>query len=300
MKPILLVLAAGMGSRYGGLKQIDPVGPFGETILDYSVYDAIKAGFGKIIFVIRQDIRKEFDLNVGQKFKSFIDIDYVFQELNKIPTPFTLPEERIKPWGTGHAILCASDKISEPFAVINADDFYGFNAFLKMAEFLIKVEEENCLNLAMIGYKLANTLSEFGTVARGVCKCSGNQKLVDILEITGIEKIKERIICKMGDIEHEFIGDEPVSMNFWGFTPGIFKRLNDKFSFFLKNNIKNSKSEFYIPFAIDELIKSKEAEVTVIKTDEKWFGVTYKEDKPVVIDSITKLIRDGKYPEKLF
>lgn len=300
MNPTLLVLAAGMGSRYGGLKQIDPVGPFGETILDYSVYDAIKAGFGKIIFVIRKDISKEFDSNVGKKFRGFIDIDYVFQELNKLPISFSLPKDRAKPWGTGHAILCASEKIEEPFAVINADDFYGFNAFSEIAKFLTKVKESNCLNLSMVAYKLSNTLSEFGTVARGVCKCDVNQKLADIVEITGIEKLKERIIYKIDGIEYEFKGDEPVSMNLWGFTPGIFKKLDEKFKIFLEKNIANLKSEFYIPFAVDELIKSNEAEVTVIKTDEKWFGVTYKEDKAIVVDSIAKLIKSGRYPEKLF
>lgn len=298
MKPTLVVLAAGMGSRYGGLKQIDPVGPNKESILDYSVYDAIRAGFGKLIFVIRRDIEKVFKENIGYLFEKYIDVEYVFQELDNLPEGFQKPAERAKPWGTGHAILCAKDYVKTPFAVINSDDFYGSESFRIMADYLSKQNEKQ--KYCMVGFVLQNTLSKFGSVSRGVCSTDNNDNLLNISEYKNIKEDNGKVVGFKDDQQVEFSGQEIVSMNMWGFTLDIFEYLESFFRDFLEKNINKEKSEFYIPFVIDELIKSNEVQVKVLKTNDSWFGITYKEDKKDVIRKINELVEKGVYPEKLF
>ena len=299
MKPTLLILAAGMGSRYGGLKQIEPVGPNGETIIEYSVYDAIRAGFGKVVFVIRDSFAKDFKLRFESKLAGKIEIEYVYQEINKLPFGFVLPEDREKPWGTGHAVLMASEVINEPFAVINADDFYGSAAYQVMADFLTGQKDEN--SYSMVGYQLNNTLSDFGTVSRGICMTGKNDILTKITETHKIRKEGDTIIYESDDKEIiEMTGYETVSMNFWGFNPSVFKNIESLFIEFLKTNINEPKSEFYIPFAVFDMIKSGQSKVQVLKADSPWFGVTYQEDKPQVIENIQKLTDQGVYPEKLW
>jgi UTP-glucose-1-phosphate uridylyltransferase len=303
MKPTLLVLAAGMGSRYGGLKQIDPIGPAGETIIDYSIYDALKAGFGKVVFVIRREIETDFREVFLSKFANVIPIEYVFQELDKIPSGISIPEGRTKPWGTGHAILMASEVIHEPFAVINADDFYGADAYRKMASFLSSLEEKHQseLECAMVGYLLRNTMSEYGAVSRGVCRLDQNNNLQGVTECTNIEFTHGGIAYKDKYDALVFLeGDTLVSMNFWGFMPSFFKHLSDQFTTFIQENYNQHKAEFYIPSVVDKLIKDENAMVKVLKSADQWFGVTYKEDKPLVIQKINQLIRSGIYPENLW
>jgi len=303
MKPTLLVLAAGMGSRYGGLKQLDPVGPSGEIIIDFSIYDAIQAGFGKVVFLIRKDIEEAFRETIGTRYEGKIEIDYAFQGVNDIPEGFTVPEERGKPWGTGHAVLVAEDVINEPFAVINADDFYGRTGFKLMADYLSsqKTEQSESANFAMVGFILNNTLSEHGTVSRGVCTTDSNDLLQNVTEITKIAKCAggAKNLAEGEEIT-DMTGEEIVSMNMWGFTPEIFPELKKQFIKFLEKEINTPKSEFFIPFAVDTMIKKKFATVKVLKSTDSWFGVTYKEDKPVVVASIQKLINAGVYPTKLF
>ena len=300
MKPTLFVLAAGMGSRYGGLKQLDGLGPNGETIMDYSIYDAIRAGFGKIVFVIRKSFEDDFKSVVINKFKDLIDTDIVFQEISKVPEGLAYNPEREKPWGTNHAVLMGKEAINEPFAVINADDFYGKESFAVLADFLNSVEgkkNEYC----MVGYHVGNTLSESGAVSRGVCVVDENQLLLNVVERTHIEEKSGQIVFL--DEKNEEITlkpNTPVSMNMWGFTPDYFDYSLEYFKEFLAENGQKLKSEFYIPLAVNNLIVQKKVTCKVLDTPSKWFGVTYAEDRPQVVLKINELIRKGVYPEKLF
>jgi dTDP-glucose pyrophosphorylase len=300
MKPTLLVLAAGIGSRYGGLKQIDPVGPAGETIIDYCIFDAIRAGFGKVVFVIRRDIEKDFKEAVTSKFQSRIAIEYAFQELDKLPAGFSVPAGRKKPWGTGHAILMAADMIREPFAMINADDFYGTESFRVVSQYLQTVSPDSNA-YSMVGFILRNTLSENGTVARGICRVDANRKLTNIVEMLKIEKAGSAA----RNIEDAakpvaLSADEFCSMNMWGFTPTLFNHLRDEFPKFLKEFGQQEKSEFLIPSVVNTLVQAGKASVEVLPTASHWFGVTYKEDRPAVIASIRALIDKGDYPARLW
>jgi NDP-sugar pyrophosphorylase family protein len=292
--PILLILAAGMGSRYGGLKQLDTVGPSGETILDYSIYDALSAGFTKIVFVIRRDIEEAFKATVGARYESMVEVDYVYQELDALPEGFSRPEGRTKPWGTGHAILVARDAVDRPFGVINADDFYGRDAYEQLAAFLTQSQPVDVH--AMIGYRLRNTLSENGTVSRGICRRDAEQSLSRVEEVTAIAKAGAG--ARAG--EREFSGEEIVSMNLWGFQPSIFAALQAQFAAFLNEHGADAKSEFYIPFAVDEEIRARRAQVRVLPTESQWAGVTYREDKPNVEAFIRNRIGAGRYPRNLF
>ena len=297
MKPTLLVLAAGMGSRYGGLKQIDPVGPGGETIIDYSIYDALRAGFGKVVFVIRRDIEQAFRETIGSRFEKRVQVEYVFQELDKLPEGFTLPPNRTKPWGTGHAILVAADIIREPFAAINADDFYGAHSFRVLADQLCSGVDE----YSMVGFVLRNTLSDFGSVARGVCKTSPVGFLETVTELTKIEPDGARAKHTDGAGQvHLLTGDEIVSLNMWGFTPKLFGQLRSEFITFLKANAQNEKAEFYIPTVVNSLVSAGTAKCRVLRTTDSWFGVTYREDRPRVVESVRALVARGEYPQKLW
>jgi len=301
MKPTLLVLAAGMGSRYGGLKQVDPIGPSGETILDYSVYDALRAGFGKVVFIIRKDIEKDFKEIFINRLQKHIEIEWVFQETGDLPVGFTKPEERTKPWGTGHAVMMAAKKIKEPFAVINADDFYGREAFVTIADYFNQNLHPVSPEYAMVAYELHNTLSDFGTVSRGICIADENSWLLSVTERTQIQKINENIVfIDTDNAQINLEENTPVSMNFWGFTPDFFPNLEKQFIAFLKENGDNLKSEFYIPSVVDVLIKSGEAKVKLLRNSGQWFGITYREDKPLVIEKLNQLIAAGVYPENLW
>jgi hypothetical protein len=294
-KPTLLVLAAGMGSRYGGLKQIDPVGAHGETIIDYSIYDAMRAGFGKIVFVIRRDIEEPFKKIVGARFERKIPVEYMFQELDQLPSGFSVPASRTKPWGTGQAILMAADAIREPFAAINADDFYGANSFRVLAEHL-----RSSSDFAMVGFTLRNTLSEFGSVARGVCQTAADGYLESVTELTKIERDGNGAKAAGADGKVlQLTGDETVSMNMWGFTPALFAPLRERFVEFLKKHSAEEKSEFYIPAAVNEIVSAGGARVKVLRSPDSWFGVTYREDRPFVVEGIRRLVAHGDYPEKL-
>lgn len=297
IKPTLLVLAAGMGSRYGGLKQIDPVGPAGETIIDYSIFDAMRAGFGKLVFVIRKDIEQSFKEIVGARFEKRIPVEYVFQELDKLPPGFSVPAGRTKPWGTTHAILMAEEVVKEPFAAINADDFYGQNAYKVLAQHLTSGSPD----YAMVGFILKNTLSDFGSVARGVSQMDGNDYLTHIVELTKIERdgAGAKNTAPDGKIT-KLAGDEAVSMNFWGFTPALFPQIKVEFEKFLKKAGTEQKSECYIPATVGELVANGRAKCKVLRSPDSWFGVTYREDRPHVVESIRKLIARGDYPEKLW
>ena len=300
MKPVLLVLAAGMGSRYGGLKQLDPVGPSGETIMDYSVFDAIRAGFGKVVFVIRRDIEEQFREQIGSRYEGKIEIDYAYQELDKLPNGYTVPEGRTKPWGTGHAALCAADKVDAPFAVINADDFYGSNSFKLLADYFSKACLESS-DYAMCGFILRQTLSDHGSVARGVCSVDSSGNLSGVEELTKIEKDGNGAINVNPDgTQMALTGDEVVSMNYWGFTPTIFEHLERLFKAFLDEHIAKEKSEFYLPFAVNDLISADISKVKVLKTPDSWFGVTYRPDREKVVSGIQALVESGMYPDKLF
>jgi hypothetical protein len=296
-KPTLLVLAAGMGSRYGGLKQIDPVGPAGETIIDYSIYDALRASFGRLVFVIRHDIEQQFREVVGSRFEQRIAVDYVFQELDKLPAGHSLPAGRTKPWGTTHAILMAELTVKEPFAAINADDFYGRNAYSVMARHLTS----STTDYAMVGFTLKNTLSDHGSVARGVSRTNSEGYLTSIVEMLKIER--EGTGAKDTDADGkitQLTGDEAVSMNFWGFTPALFPQLRVEFEKFLRKSGGELKSECYIPSTVGDLVTSGQAKVKVLRSPDSWFGVTYREDRPTVVESIRQLIAKGDYPEKLW
>ncbi|MBO7166369.1 MAG: nucleotidyltransferase [Kiritimatiellae bacterium] len=303
MKPTLVVLAAGMGSRYGGLKQVDPVGPSGEAILDYSVFDAHRAGFGKIVFIIRKDIEEAFRTQIGAKYEGLMDIEYAFQDMNDLPAPFTVPEGRSKPWGTAHAIRSARDVVKEPFAAINADDFYGRDAFARMAEFLSNASdcEDGTCKFSMVGYRLDLTLSENGSVARGICEVDADGKLKSVTEMTKIVKTSSGAENREeGRDVVALTGKERVSMNLWGFTPSLFTALENRFPEWLKVNGGEMKSEWYIPFVVDEMIHEGKASVNVLPTDSAWFGVTYREDKPMVVAAIKALVDAGEYPVNLF
>jgi NDP-sugar pyrophosphorylase family protein len=295
--PTLLVLAAGMGSRYGGLKQIDPVGPAGETIIDYSIFDALRAGFGKLVFVIRKDIEQQFREIVGARFEKRVAVDYVFQALEDIPPQFSVPAGRTKPWGTTQAILLAADAIHEPFAAINADDFYGADAYRSLAGHLTSGSQD----YSMVGFVLRNTLSDFGSVARGVCQVSDDGFLEHIAELTKVERDGNgaRNTDTAGTVT-KLTGDEPVSMNFWGFTPQVFDQLRENFEKFLESSGTDLKSECYIPNTVGDLVRAGQARVKVLHSRDSWFGVTYREDRPRVVESIRGLIGKGFYPEKLW
>ena len=299
MKPTLLILAAGMGSRFGGLKQVEPVGPNGEAIIDYTIFDAIRAGFGKVVFIIRESFADAFREKFDAKLKGKIDVEYVFQELDNLPEGFTLPLGREKPWGTAHAILVAKDSVKEPFCALNADDFYGRNAYEVMADFLTKSKDD--AEYSMVGYELKNTLSDHGSVSRGICSVDNNQNLIKIVETKKIVKREESVISIEEDgREQPLTGNEHASMNIWGFKPSIFETLENKFIEFLKTQINKPKSEMYIPSVVFEMIEEQKATVKVLEAHSPWFGVTYKEDKPIVVNRLRKLIDDGEYPEKLW
>lgn len=301
MQLTLSVLAAGMGSRYGGLKQIDPFGPHGETILDYSVYDAKRAGFDRVVFVIRRNIEKEFRDTIGRRFENQIDVAYAFQELTTVPDGFAVPPTREKPWGTAHAILAASDVIDAPFAVINADDFYGADSYRVLADFLKTTRDDAKAHFAMVGFILRNTLSEHGHVARGICTCDDQLFLQSLTEHTRILKRgNAAVYIDTDNQEHPLTGHEWVSMNMWGFTPSIFAHLDQRFRLFLEQKGQDDKAEFYIPFAVDELTNAELADVRILPSTAQWFGVTYRDDKPSVVSAINALIESGQYPAKLW
>ena len=288
--PTLLILAAGMGSRYGGLKQLDQLGPNGETIMDYSVKYAIEAGYGKIVFVIRRSMEADFREHILSRYIDRIPVEYVFQELDVLPEGFSVNPERVKPYGTAHAILVAKDAVKEPFTVINADDFYGKDAFMVMAEFLKKEQSAGTPHFAMVGYKLANTLSENGTVSRGVCTANERGELVKIQEMTQIGRDGDTIRNTAPDGTQTLLSaDTPVSMNFWGFTPLFFEKLDEQFVEFLTAQNDNPKSEFQIPTVINYFLQSGKACIEILKSDAKWFGVTYKEDRPYVVERLAEL-----------
>ncbi len=302
--PILVIMAAGMGSRYGGLKQIDPVDPQGSIIMDYSIYDAMKAGFKKFVFVIKDAIAADFKEVIGNRIEKIAEVHYVYQELNKIPEGvIEFPADRVKPWGTGHAILCCKDVLDAPFAVINADDFYGRDAFVQLYKFLKNSEESDPMQIAMVGYVLENTLTDHGHVARGVCQVSEDGYLQKIDERTMIQKIDGQAHYSEDDGK-TFVpvaNDAPVSMNMWGFPQAYLRALEEKFPEFLKKTVKENplKGEFFLPVVVDELLHDDAATVKVLHSADKWFGVTYKEDKPVVEASIQALKDAGAYPQSL-
>jgi hypothetical protein len=299
MKPTLLVLAAGMGTRYGGNKQLDEVGPSGETIIDYSIYDAIRAGFGKIVFVIRRDIEEQVKERFVKKLKGKIEVDYVFQEITNLPEGLEVSPERQKPWGTSHAILVTSQMIKEPFGVINADDYYGVESFNILHDFLVDDKDPVCY--CIIGYKMGNTLSDHGHVNRGVCWVGADGLLKNIVEVRQIEKTAEGAIAPGPDGNTlQFTGNEVVSMNLWGFKPSCYNFLGDEFRAFINKNGKDLKAELDIPTSIDKFVKNGEITIKILMTDERWLGVTYREDKPFVVDGINKMISRGIYPAKIY
>ncbi len=303
MKPTLLLLAAGMGSRYGGLKQLDGLGPNGETIMDYSIYDAIKAGFGKIVFVIRKDFENDFKEKILSKYEGHVPAELVFQSLDSLPEGYKVPEGRVKPWGTNHAVMMAAKAIKEPFCVINCDDFYNRDAFMVIGKFLSELPEGSVNRYAMVGFRVGNTLSENGTVARGICSTDADGNLTTVVERTEIMRVNGDICYK--DEEGKWVAVEentPVSMNMWGFTPDYFSYSEEYFKEFLDNpkNMENPKAEFFIPLMVNKLIVENTATVKVLDTTSKWFGVTYSADRPGVVEKIQNLINDGTYPEKLF
>ncbi len=300
MKPTLFVLAAGMGSRYGGLKQLDPLGPNGETIMDYSIYDAMQAGFGKVVFVIRKDFEEDFRNKILSKYEGHIPVEVVFQSTDALPEGFTCPADRTKPWGTNHAVLMGKDVIKEPFAVINADDFYGRDAFAVMAKELMR-ERDKKGDYCMVGFRVGNTMTENGSVARGVC-ATKDGLLSSIVERTAISYDANHDIVFNDEkgVECHLEPTTPVSMNLWGFTPDYFDYSEREFVKFLEKDLNTPKAEFFIPLVVDTLINSGEATVKVLDTDSKWFGVTYAADRPGVVEKFAELHNNGTYPAKLF
>jgi UTP-glucose-1-phosphate uridylyltransferase len=299
MKPTLLVLAAGMGSRYGGNKQLDQVGPSGETIIDYSIYDAIRAGFGKIVFVIRRDIEDQVKERFVEKLKGKIEVDYVFQEITDIPEGVRVSPERQKPWGTSHAILVTEKKIKEPFGVINADDYYGVESFKILHDFLVNDKDPDCYSI--VGYKLGNTLSDHGHVNRGVCRVGDNGLLKNIVETRQIEKTAGGAAAPGPDGKIiQFTGNEVVSMNLWGFKPSCYYFLGKEFRNFINNHGMDLKSELDIPTSVYKFVKNGQVTIKILMSNERWFGVTYREDKPFVVESIYKMISDRVYPPKIY
>ena len=300
MPQTLVVLAAGMGSRYGGLKQIDPMGPSGETILDYSVFDALRAGFSKVVFIIRPDFEADFRNNVSSKFEHLVDVEYAFQTLDKLPSGWSVPAGREKPWGTTHAILCAADVVKENFAVINADDFYGQESYAVLNEELSGIDSF-ANTFSMVGFTLRNTLSDHGSVARGVCTTSENGLLTHIDEMTNLSREGSGALYTREDGSVlNLTGDEPVSMNMWGFTPRLFDHLDRVFQEFLRESGTELKSECFIPLTVGQLITEKHVTCKVLRSNSTWFGVTYKEDKEIVQGSIAALVEKGKYPQSLW
>lgn len=301
MKPTLFVLAAGMGSRYGGLKQLDPLGPQGQTIMDYSIFDAIRAGFGKVVFVIRKDFEEDFRRSILSKYEGHIPVEVVFQSTDKLPAGYTCPEERTKPWGTNHAVMMGADVINEPFAVINADDFYGRDAFAVIAADLMR-ERTRKGDYSMVGFRVGNTMSENGSVSRGVCSVNADGNLTKVVERTGIAYDEDHRICFLDENnETEYLDPStPVSMNLWGFTPDYFSYSDREFRRFLDKCLTTPKAEFYIPTAIDTLINSGEATVKVLDTTSRWFGVTYAADRQGVVDKLAALHAAGEYPDTMF
>lgn len=300
MRPTIVVLAAGLASRYGSLKQIDQFGPSGETIIDYSIYDAIKAGFGKVVFIIRRNIEAEFKEVFLGKFGDHIEVDYAFQEIDIVPAGKQVPHERIKPWGTGHAVLMASDKINEPFAVINADDFYGSTSFQLLYDYLVQMEND-ALDACLIGYRLKNTLSDHGYVSRGICTLSPDQFLEKVTERTHVYKGQNNHIYYIENEEQDTLsGEELVSMNLFGFTPSFFEILKTGFKEFMERNVENPKAEYFLPFAVTLMLKQYAVKMPVIETPEMTYGVTYQKDKPIVKEMIRKLVDKGVYPKNLW
>lgn len=302
MKPTLFLLAAGMGSRYGGLKQLDGLGPNGETIMDYSIYDAIRAGFGKIVWVIRRDFEQQFREQIISKYQGKIECELCFQGLDCLPEGFTCPAERVKPWGTNHAVLMGKDIIKEPFCVINCDDFYGRDAFAQIGKFLSELKPGEQNRYAMVGFRVCNTLSENGTVARGVCVKDEKNHLTDVVERTEIKRLDDgRIAYREGDEWYDVPENAPVSMNMWGFTPDYFQHSETYFREFLSDpkNMSNLKAEFFIPLMVNKLINEGTASCEVLDTTSKWFGVTYAADRPDTVKRIQSLVDAGEYPAKL-
>jgi len=302
MKPTLVILAAGMGSRYGGLKQVEPVGPSGETIMDYSVFDALRAGFDRVVFVIRRDFEDVFRTTIGSKYADVMNVAYAFQDIHDVPSGFAVPPERTKPWGTAHAIRAARGVVNVPFAAINADDFYGRDAFRRLADFLKQSQGATAKpRFAMVGYRLDQTLSEYGSVARGICHVNADGLLVTVKEMTKLVRVSGGAENRES-AEHPLAltGAERVSMNLWGFTPELFDALEARFPAWLKVNALNPKAEWYIPFVVDEMVGAGMAEVAVLPTESAWFGVTYREDRPQVVAAIRKRVDAGEYPAKLW
>ena len=299
MKPTLLVLAAGMGTRYGGNKQLDEVGPSGETIIDYSIYDAIRAGFGRIVFVIRRDIEQEVKERFVERLQGKIDVDYVFQDIANLPEGVKVTPERQKPWGTSHAILVTEKIINEPFGVINADDFYGAESFKILHDFLVNDKDPNCY--CIVGYKMGNTLSDHGHVNRGVCTVDENGLLKNIVETLQIEKTSTGAQSQDSNgIMHYYSGNEVVSMNLWGFKTSSYKFMGEEFRSFIDKYGMELKSELYIPTSLDRFVKDGQISIKILMSNERWFGVTYREDKPFVVESIKKMIRNGVYPARIY
>jgi NDP-sugar pyrophosphorylase family protein len=294
----LVVLAAGMGSRYGGLKQIEPVGPNGETLLDYSVFDAHRAGFERVVFVIRRQFAEQFQAAVGKKYSGRMAVAYAFQELEKMPAGFAVPTGREKPWGTAHAVWSAADVVDSPFAVMNADDFYGAQSFKQLADFFRANNDMRAH--AMVAYRLARTLSEFGSVSRGICTTDPNGKLLRVDELTHIVKTDRGAENQAGESPRLLTGTELVSMNCWGFQPSVFALLGEGMAKFLRAEAQNIKAEFYLPTAVTDILISRQGTVQVLTSESNWFGITYREDKPRVSDSIRKLVNAGEYPDQLW
>ncbi len=300
MKPTLLILAAGIGSRYGSMKQTEQFGPSGETITDYSIYDAMKSGFGKVVFVISPAMEEEFNTFYINKFPASVEIDYVLQSIDTIPEGFRISPERKKPWGTAHAVLMAAPKINQPFAVINADDFYGRDSYRLISNYLGRINEKGIFEYCMTGYRIRNTLSRYGTVSRGVCKVDNNGFLAEIVERVKITEKSERIVYIEDETETPLEENTLVSMNLFGLTPSVFNWIEKYFNDFLSINAMNPKAEFFIPLTVDMMIKDGLARMKVLETDEQWFGVTYKEDRPHVMSMLKTLINKGLYPEDLW
>lgn len=303
-KPVLIIMAAGMGSRYGGLKQIDPVDKEGHIIMDFSIYDAVKAGFEKVIFIIKKENEKDFRESIGNRMEQRLKVEYVFQDIDNLPEGFCVPEGRVKPWGTAHAVLSCLPVVDGPFAVINADDYYGQQAFQMIYDFLSTHQDTDKYQYTMVGYLLSNTLTENGHVARGVCETDANHKLTAIHERVHIEKRADGPAYTEDD-GASFVplpSDAIVSMNMWGFTKSMMAEIRDRFAAFLTESLPKNplKCEYFLPFVVDELIREEKAEVTVLKSKDRWYGVTYKEDKPVVVKAIQSLKDQGLYPQKLW
>ena len=301
MKPALIILAAGMGSRYGGLKQLDPVGPSGETVLDYSVFDAHRAGFDTVVFVIRPDIEDAFRNAIGNRLTPHIEVKYAFQTLDRIPPGLSIPTDRKKPWGTAHAVLTAREQVNTPFAVINADDFYGAQSFRILGTRLQQMTSSTT-DYCMVGFELKKTLSEFGTVSRGICEIDTSGHLRSVTEYTGLTRQNGNIVnlASDGTVNRTCTGQEKVSMNMWGFSPEFFTSTEKGFRAFITANVNRPKAEYYIPSVVSPLIETGAATVEVLPTTDTWFGVTYPDDKPFVVRSIQKLVEQGVYPEKLW